>query len=143
MVAQFLANVLLAVGLAVPVAHDWIPFADVDGARISIDGNSLLMKKTDAGPVIWGLVRLDMAQPVPVQGKKKVGKYFINNVRAICAADKLVIEKSTLYAADGESLATGEDVGEMVNKHKPLTFTTEYLKLMCNAGHNTEPAISV
>lgn len=145
MVAQILANLLIAAGLTVPVqvTHDWVPFAKVDGNTIYIDSDSLLGRQTDAGLETWAQVKLDMIKPVPVEGKKKAGAYFINDVRAVCAEDKLVIERSSLYAKDGEVIASGELGKELTNSHKPRTFSYEYLKLMCNNVHNGVPDLNV
>lgn len=117
--------------LSFAVTPQWIPFGRGDKATVEIDANSIRAIYNN-GWEMYSKMRITFDEEIRVPNKKKRGKYYIDELTAICRLNKVVIGSVTLYSKDGEVLTVDRSTGEMLNPNKSGHIVTEYIDLMCS-----------
>jgi hypothetical protein len=143
---SFLTHVLLALGIITTPIQDVTEFVRIGASpafEIEVDMKSLFIRQHNGGYEVSSTLRLKLFQERVVEGAKKKGSYFIDSVTAICRDDKLVLNSATLYAEDGEALATSTQLGAIKNPRIPGNFITDYLDVVCNDAKKFKPALMI
>jgi hypothetical protein len=146
----FFPSVLLAVGIVLtstagPIysgsdtsltGTQWDPLTTNPTFKIAMDAKSVKIVVVNDGFEIKTRLKMSFGQPIEVNGQKKLGAYYINDISAVCKDDKLKFDKSSVFAADGELLATGKNLGSLANPHSANNFVTVWMALSCNQVKN-------
>lgn len=141
----FFPSVLLAVGIVLtstagPILTgsdtsltgvQWDPLTTNPTFKIAMDAKSIKVVVVNNGFEIKTTLKMSFGQPIEVKGKKKLGAYYVNEIAAVCKDDKLKFEKSSVYTADGELLATKKNLGSLSNPHTGNNFITVWMALSC------------
>lgn len=144
MLATAVARAALAAALVLPGAASsqtpaWSNIVNEPGFKVDVDKASIRMVMRSSGFEMLGRVRMDFGQPFVVPGKQKAGAYYVNELTARCRDDALVVQRSTAHAADGEVLATGENVATIKNPKNPNSFVSVWMHLACNQFKGRRP----
>lgn len=145
MLATVVARAALAAALVLPGAASsqapipWSNIVNEPGFKVDVDKTSIRMVMRSSGFEMLGRVRMDFGRPFVVPGKQKAGAYYVNELTARCRDDALVVRRSIVHAADGEALATGENVATIKNPKSPNSFVTVWMHLACNQFKDRRP----
>lgn len=134
--ASLIAIPATALPQAVPPV--WSNVLEQPNFKIDIDPKSIKLIIRQGGFEMLSRLKMDFGRPIQLPGKKP-GAYYVNEVSAKCKDDTLIIEKSTLFTAEGEVVASGVDVAVIKNPKNPQSFITVWLHLACNQFKGKRP----
>lgn len=121
----------------------WSNVVEMPNFKVDIDPTSIKMVVRHNGFEMLSTMRMSFGTPIAVPGQTKVGAYYINEIAAKCKDDAIAFEKSTVYAADGEALATGTDVALVKNPRNSKSFITVWLHMACAQFKGKKPPIII
>jgi len=150
MSASLVASVTLAALIAMPgvatpqtaaplITPAWSNVVDQPNFKIDIDTKSVKLIVRHNGFELLSRLKMDFGTPFAISGKTKLGAYYVNEVAAKCNDDTFNIEKSTVYASDGEVLATGTNIASIKNPKNTGSFVTVWLHLACSKFKGKKP----
>jgi len=142
---EFLINVLLALGLASspPPTSSFQAIGSSDKFEIEIDTSSISPKLMPGGWEVKSTIRLRAIVEFDVQGKRKKGSYYIDEVTAVCKDEVLIVNSAMLYSKDGEILAAGKNVASFDGKTSAGNFIGTFLNTMCNDPTIVKPGTMI
>ena len=132
-------SILVTPSIATPQNISWSNVVDQPNLKIDIDQNSINLIIRNGGFEMLSKLKMSFGSPIVVPGKSKQGAYYINDVAAKCKEDVIMVEKSTVFAADGEVLAAGKDTVVLKNPKNPQSFITVWLQLACGQLKGKRP----
>lgn len=130
---------LPGIGVTQPVQPKWSNIVNQANFRVDVDERTIKLVVRNNGFEFLTKLRMDFGKPFVVPGKSKAGAYYINEVSSQCKTDTFTIEKSMVYAADGELLASGKDVAVIKNPKVPKGFITIWMQVACGQYKNKRP----
>jgi hypothetical protein len=100
--------------------------------RIEVNLDSLAAELQPEGVAIRSQFRINLFHEIDVDGKTKKGWYYVNDMTTLCRSGEMYIDKSTVYAKDGEALVTGASLGKVPSSKNPKSFVNLWAKEMCS-----------
>lgn len=110
---------------------------------VDVDKNSVKVIVRNNGYEVLTTMKMSFNSPILVPGQTKVGAYYVNELSAKCSTDELSFEKSTLYTAAGEAIATVESPGSIKNPKNPKSFVTIWIHLSCAKFKGKRPPLVI
>lgn len=132
---HFLANILLAIGVATTPAN--LPRYELFGTTelfgIEVDLNSFRAEVKAGGWQVKANIRRLLLKQVSVPGKEKKGAYYLDSTTVSCARDTFTVDTTSLHAADGEVLGASSAPLTFQNPLVEDNFVSKFLEVICNS----------
>lgn len=135
----FATALLMPVALSAAPSPSWSTIVNEPGFVVDIDEHSVKAIVRQNGFEMLTRLKMNFGKPFVIPGKTKLGAYYVNEISAKCKGDTFDIEKSTVYASDGEVLSTGTNVASIKNPKNPKSFITVWLQLTCTQFKGKQP----
>lgn len=128
----FFTNVMIALGISTaPSPAQFLPLGRSETALYEIDTTSIRYTPGKLAYSVKTRLRVTPNIPVVVVGKKKLGSYYLDDITMRCEKDDVVINEMTLFAADGEALASDKSQVVLANPKLEGHLITELLSRSC------------